>query len=1048
MPTLTENFTGTNGDALNGRVSTTGGVTCVSNGATISANTGQCTSNKYAVWDCGSADFELITTLANIANSGALLLRLNGSGNGYGLYAISNYVHLHKITGYTTPSDDPLSEGTGTSIWEHPLSATDVLKVLLSGSTITVSLQALGSGSFTQLFQRTGVTTVTGSVAGIVNLGGGGAPAFDDLSITPVIIASFVADRVDVLSRSSGTVTPTLTGTNTSWAGTPFSLVSPPAGWSIFSQHVNSTTSATITLNRGTGTGAFQISDGTSTYTITAVNVATSLKTGSWNDITAWDVNEEPIDGDAFHIASGHTITDTGGTVGSSPSNSTTIIGTIDGNLLIPSGITRILRGNTNVPGTIQIGDSNGGGVLIFDSSQAGDPTVNYKCVLGAANVTTFRLDCRGLASSYSQIYSDPAGGNGYFTATANNTGAIKTNRTRFTRIGTASIPALLCAINAGTADTFLCSETIWKNCGEVKVASSFATGMNFSLINCTHRLPAGTSSLYLTGSAAAPSGTRLIKGCVFEGTVRLACRGMSIGDTGAGDVNFFFQHPSEGTFDGRATVVNMFLRDISAIGQIWRMGDWTEVVHVCDGNTYNGAGRYSSKAQLANVHWTTVSNGPVGSYSVTDLIVESFGMDSDAFLRDDADGDYDYGPDATHSSAFLRWIMVPQNRDSSASHPTSPACITTNLAGTSSTYDRGTHYIGDQFVIALDESTFGTASQITSAKNTIGWNSPGAGGVGTGGLIINLDSPGFAGTPGLFTDDAIADGAADYNVQWETDTTVQLSTGAKGYKYKKSVLATIPGANDLFVNPNFIDSTRRFWKWVKSKIGSNVIPAPWTGGSTLTVASDVKMGGSSAFYTNTGVYGSQGTPPTTGWKDYCAWGIYKISLKNEPFDPDYEAAYSVASYKAYIRGGFTPTNVALQGTGFGAVDRGAIQTQPADTTKPTVIDVQVSANGETLTIEFSENVEGVDAAEYTLTGKTLSNEVGSGTTWTMTITPKVYQSTTVKLGYTSNSTIDLATPANVMDTFSNKAVTNNSNQAAPSSGVGTIIIGGKLVNC
>lgn len=93
----------------------------------------------------------------------------------------------------------------------------------------------------------------------------------------------------------------------------------------------------------------------------------------------------------------------------------------------------------------------------------------------------------------------------------------------------------------------------------------------------------------------------------------------------------------------------------------------------------------------------------------------------------------------------------------------------------------------------------------------------------------------------------------------------------------------------------------------------------------------------------------------------------------------------------------------------------------PADTTPPTLTGRAVDATGKVLTLTFSETVEGVNPAHYSMSGYTLSSAAGSGQVWTMAITPAVQAGLAVSLGYVSGigRTQDLAGNPLASGTFS-----------------------------
>lgn len=84
-------------------------------------------------------------------------------------------------------------------------------------------------------------------------------------------MASFVSVPTQVTVNTSGNVL-TLTGSSTTWSGSPFSI-SGVSGTSITSQTVLSTTSATITVTAGPQIGIAILSDGTNTFNLSIAPV-------------------------------------------------------------------------------------------------------------------------------------------------------------------------------------------------------------------------------------------------------------------------------------------------------------------------------------------------------------------------------------------------------------------------------------------------------------------------------------------------------------------------------------------------------------------------------------------------------------------------------------------------------------------------------------------------------------------------------------------------------------------------------------------------------
>lgn len=84
-------------------------------------------------------------------------------------------------------------------------------------------------------------------------------------------MASFVSVPTQVTVNTSGNVL-TLTGSSTTWTGTPFSVTG-VSGCSITAQNVISNTSATITFTAGTQIGIAILSDGTNTFNLSIAPV-------------------------------------------------------------------------------------------------------------------------------------------------------------------------------------------------------------------------------------------------------------------------------------------------------------------------------------------------------------------------------------------------------------------------------------------------------------------------------------------------------------------------------------------------------------------------------------------------------------------------------------------------------------------------------------------------------------------------------------------------------------------------------------------------------
>ncbi len=105
-----------------------------------------------------------------------------------------------------------------------------------------------------------------------------------------------------------------------------------------------------------------------------------------------------------------------------------------------------------------------------------------------------------------------------------------------------------------------------------------------------------------------------------------------------------------------------------------------------------------------------------------------------------------------------------------------------------------------------------------------------------------------------------------------------------------------------------------------------------------------------------------------------------------------------------------------------------------ADVTPPTLTSATVNAQGNRLTLVYSEDVEDVDPAHYSLsTGNTLTALSGVGNTWQFTIASPIVTDTDVPtLSYTSGAGRTADPAGNLLATISARAVVNNSLESTP----------------
>lgn len=521
MANRTDNFNRANG-ALSGSTPSGGGGAWAVGGSAnwqISSNAVLLSNNVdgVAVIQANAPSVAVQATIVGGAGYKGVLLRGSSDGlNGIFVTAgTDGKSYLGTITAGTASFSNPFGANATGLGW----TAGDVMKVEDTGSAVTLFRNGSQVKQWTDNGSN-GLATyrIASDYCGVYS-NGNGTGSLDDFSTTA--ITSFSVDRSNVLCGSSGTTVVTLTGSGTSWTGSPFSLSATQTGWTIASQNVISATSATVTLNRGTGTGTITISDGGTTQNVTATNTATAA-TGNSNTAATWDVKEVPSDGNIIAVPNGVTLTvDASLTIGTSPSDQTTFVVTASGtgSITVADGVTFKVRGNLQVDnGTLQVGTgSTGGAILEMDASQAGTPATTYKLNVGASTKTSSRLKTRGTTGTNAEIRSNASGGNAYITVFD---GLCDLQDATITRIGDGTNDCFSLSVNSATTGTHTFTRVTWSACGRFNTTSTVPAAMGLTFDLC--RMLSGVNATDLRVICTAPSGapSRHADQCSFGNAV------------------------------------------------------------------------------------------------------------------------------------------------------------------------------------------------------------------------------------------------------------------------------------------------------------------------------------------------------------------------------------------------------------------------------------------------------------------------------------------------------------------------------------------------
>lgn len=462
----------------------------------VSSNQGYCPTpgTRGIAVLTAAADVDVEFTVGN-NNSHELVFRASDVNNLFLLACAGGFFLLFKR-----------EAGTFTQLVDYSTGLTggDSIGVRAVGTTIQVFKNGVQLGSdYTSSFNQTaagcGIATTSS------------AARFEDFSAAEVVAASFAGDRTHLLTDASGTVTVALTGTNTSWTGSPFSLTANPTGWSVASQNVTSGTAATVTLSRGTGAGTLTISDGAVTLDLTCTATATTRAAGTWGAVATWDAGEPPSAVAAARGVVGHAVTGASGALGDSPVEGTAVLTINSGaSLRVDTGATLTVRGDLSNSGTLTVGQTGGGATLRFDAGAASSPsTTNYRYY---GNGTAAAFVTRGTSGAHSAVESDPDGGPAHFAGN-NDAGTYDCEWCDFSDIGDSATNAVTLNFNTnpGSATAGIkFHDCTFDGCGRVGQGLTIPSNVGWSFRRCVFANTAhADESLRLSASAPGTGVTR-----------------------------------------------------------------------------------------------------------------------------------------------------------------------------------------------------------------------------------------------------------------------------------------------------------------------------------------------------------------------------------------------------------------------------------------------------------------------------------------------------------------------------------------------------------
>ncbi len=222
--------------------------------------------------DTAQQDARIVATFTHSASQHcAVVLRRQSGGNAYYCYTNGGTAIIAKnVSGsLTTIGSRSYTPTTGQPI-TFDFSVTGTSPTTLNITTTDPNNGPLSAGPFTDSESTLQTTGAYGIVAYT------DTTDWTHVQTYTVASSSFTANPNVISTNGSGIVV-TLTGTGTTWTGSPFSISSGPSGTSITAQNVASGTSATVTFTTGATAGTVVLSDGVTTTNITVSAGAVSI---------------------------------------------------------------------------------------------------------------------------------------------------------------------------------------------------------------------------------------------------------------------------------------------------------------------------------------------------------------------------------------------------------------------------------------------------------------------------------------------------------------------------------------------------------------------------------------------------------------------------------------------------------------------------------------------------------------------------------------------------------------------------------------------------
>tara|TARA_B100000609_G_C17220691_1_gene439818 strand:- start:3335 stop:6223 length:2889 start_codon:yes stop_codon:yes gene_type:complete len=509
---------------------------------------------------------------------------------------------------------------------------------------------------------------------------------------------------------------------------------------------------------------------------------------GNWSDPNTWKGGQIPGDGDEVVIMHNVTV-DTNTTVGSSPTDNlkedVLVLGPL-GSLSIAENTKLTVKGNLFLnDATLTVG---AGATYEFDVP-AGKV---YQLKIGYADNQNSKLIVQGVAGNRAHIVSKAGGGIGQLrggeTQTGDqsggwrNGGQIEAHYANFTRIGDATHFAHARWPSSGESSHYIFDHCIMDTTGDWYSTGFDGIHTNIEFKHTTFRNSQSTRSLHIAHWGTAPTGSRVVQGCVFDKVVHFfTAAGYHIKDNLFGALNgetFIMTPGAPASFSGN------LVRKTSSLAT----GVYAESLNIKDNYWLN------DHNQLYAQFVTPLGSGSVSTPSKFEgNIFESTGTDSQG-----GGIIFNTYPSTPGQVDIIKNIMLPNAAG------TAPGTLMM-LQGSSNltvNVQRNTYITANSLGTFVGLTYLGHTGMIASFRNNLAWDTqyrP------ANFLMFNLGSSWTA-------TDVVSSENLNYN------NTFNQAQGSNGRGYHGFNFSSgTPGENDLNEDPQFVDHNRNLARWADS---------------------------------------------------------------------------------------------------------------------------------------------------------------------------------------------------------------------------------------